>query len=138
MKTIIQLICNISLLVLPFIGNAQLDSVSVELQPENYQYLNELNDLTIGTCIKVDTRISDFDFFGEILITAYDIETNFPVDMIKFTKSQIISNEMLGENVITAKVCNSIESGRTYRIDVQVRDYQGMNLALKQEMIEVD
>ncbi len=138
MKTIIQLICNISLLVLPFSGNTQLDSVSVELQSENYQYLNELNDSTIGTCIKVDTWINDFDFFGEILITAYDIETNFPVDMNKFTKSQVISKEMLNENVITTRVCNSIESGRTYRIDVQVRDYQGMNFALKQEMIEVD
>lgn len=124
-------------LTISFFDFGQLDSISVtayygfiELPVTN----NSDSTITVKA-IKTETWVNDFDFFGEIIVTAYDQETNYPVHKVKHTLQSINDNSLYESGLIKVEVFHGLEEGRKYRVDVLVRDYQGMNLPIKTKIL---
>lgn len=127
MKNMFSL-CLFLLALFPFYSAAQLDSASVNAYFETTTAQLEGYDSTvIVKVIKTETWVNDFDFFGEIIVTAYDEETGYPVQKIKHTAQSILDNNLLNSGSIVINLQSGIEEGKAYRVDVIVRDYQGMN-----------
>ncbi len=120
--------CLLLLALFPFFSSAQLDSASVNAYFEMADARIEGVDSTVTLkIIKTETWVNDFDFFGEIIVTAYDEETGYPVHKIKHTAQSIIANNLHNSGIIAINIQHGIEEGKTYRVDVIVRDYHGMN-----------
>lgn len=127
MKNMLSL-CLLILAFVPFSSTAQLDSASVNAYFETTTAQLEGYDSTVTVkVIKTETWVNDFDFFGEIIVTVYDEETGYPVQKIKHTAQSILDNNLLNSGIIVINLQSGIEEGKTYRVDVIVRDYQGMN-----------
>lgn len=121
-------LCLFLLVLFPFYSSAQLDSASVHIDFETVTAQLEGSDSIVTVkVIKTETWVNDFDFLGEIIVTAYDEETDYPVHRIKHTTQSIIDNNLYNSGIITINIQHGIEEERTYRVDVIVRDYQGMN-----------
>jgi hypothetical protein len=117
-----------------FSSFTQLDSLNVTA---NFGYENAIDfdgDSVLQKTVIVETWINDFDFFGEIIITVYDQEANFPVDKQKFTKQQVSDLNMINSGVITIKSFN-IEENRSYRIEAIVSNYQGLYLPVTESIL---
>lgn len=108
---------------------SQLDSSTVDLQLETWVDVTENNDTITGKYFNATVWVNDMDFFGEVVITAYDHELNYPVNMVKYTKQQLLDQELINGQEFTVPVYN-IEEGRTYRVVTFVRDYQSNNLPM--------
>lgn len=118
------------LLALVFCSNglfAQLDSASVTL---NITTAPDPDDsLSTMDVIEVEVYLDDIDFVGEVLVTMYEGGTDYPLMMQKFTKQQAIDNGLLSGDTITVPLYD-IDSAEFYRIETQVRNYQGANLPM--------
>ena len=121
-----------------FFSFSQLDSTSIMLSSESYSYLDENNDSILARCVNVETWVNDFDFFGEIVVTVIELENNFPVEIKKLSKNDVISSNSILTDSILIKMYAGIVVGRTYSIEVQVRDYQGLNLPLQTATLLID
>lgn len=113
---------------------SQLDSISLT---SSFIYENVEGyegDSINQKIIKTETWVNDFDFFGEILIMIYDLENDYPVDQIKYTKQEIIDGGLILNNVITIKSYTA-EEERSYKIVSNVRNFQGNNLPLVETVL---
>ncbi|MBC9812573.1 hypothetical protein H9Y05_08835 [Crocinitomicaceae bacterium CZZ-1] len=127
MKNMLSL-CLLILAFVPFSSTAQLDSASVNTYFETVTVqLEGLDSTATVKAIKTETWVNDFDFFGEIIVTAYDQETDYPVHKIKHTAQSILDNNLYNSGIITINIQHGVEEEREYRVEVIVRDYQGMN-----------
>ncbi len=111
---------------------SQLDSVSVNAY---YTYLNQGDSLNVKT-IRTETWVNDFDFFGEIVITVYENETNYPIHRVKHNKEFIDANDLYSNGLIKIDLFHGLEEGRSYRVDVLVRNYQGMHYPIISKLID--
>lgn len=68
--------------LLSFSAVSQLDSVSVNAHFEMVNIQTEGGDSLTVKIIRAETWINDFDFFGEIIVTAYDEASGFPVEVV--------------------------------------------------------
>lgn len=121
--------------LLSFSAVSQLDSVSVNAHFEMVNIQTEGGDSLTVKIIRAETWINDFDFFGEIIVTAYDEVSGFPVDKVKHTVQSITENELYNSGIITVDLYRGLEEGRSYRLEVIVRDYQGMNLPVASTLL---
>lgn len=112
---------------------SQLDSATVDLELETWVDVTENNDTLTGKYFAATIWVNDMDFFGEVVITVYDNELNYPVNMVKYTKAQLIDQELIEGTEFTVPIYN-IEEGRTYRVVTFVRDYQSNNLPMIENM----
>lgn len=120
--------CLFLFLLFSFFSSSQLDSASVNAYFETTTaHLEGLDSTVTIKVIKTETWVNDFDFFGEIVVTAYDEETGYPVHKIKHTTQSILDNNLRNSGIIAINLQHGIEEGKTYRVEVIVRDYQGMN-----------
>ncbi len=108
----------------------QLDSISVSAHFEMVDVQTEEGDSLSVQIIRTETWVNDFDFFGEIIVTAYDEQTGYPVNKVKHTLQSVLDNGLNNAGIITVDLLGGIEQGRSYRVDVLVRNYQGMNLPI--------
>jgi hypothetical protein len=116
-------------LFFPFLGYSQIDSIDVNVKFERKTFKVEGEDSLTLKVIKAETWINDFDFFGEIIVTVYDEIGGYLVDKVKYTKQAVIDNNLYNSGVISTILYNGIDK-HNYRIDVLVRDYQGMNFPI--------
>ncbi len=123
-----------ALLVLPFFiffqvnySQAQLDSVNVTASFETSSVI--VDGITIPTNnIVVETWVNDFDFLGTIDISVINTEDESLVDLKKYTKAQILAENLFSNGIITTIVLN-IDSSASYRIEIGITNYQGLYLA---------
>ena len=73
--------------------------------------------------------VNDFDFLGEIIIAAYDLEFDTPFAMIKLSKDEIETQGLHTNNTITIPI-DFVEEGRSYRVTVLARNFQGLNIPM--------
>ena len=116
---------------------AQLDSISIGANFAYYEALDQDGDTIEVKYINVETWINDFDFFGEIIVTTYHLDTNTPVNKVKFSKSEIEEDEMFENDVITIPM-HYVEEGLSYKVDVLVRDNQGLHLPIVEQTVNVE
>ena len=122
-----------SLLILStFSSNAQLDSIQVELS--QHQISNPEDSIDLLDILNVSVSIYDIDFMGDLVITVYHDETNFPVQRLKYTKQQLIDFGILSDQTFQNTVVipfYELERETAYKVDVLVRNYQGAFLPVK-------
>lgn len=130
---------NISLvLTLLLVGGggcfAQLDSATVDFQLKTFVDINEFNDSITGKYYDVTIWVNDMDFFGEVVVSVYDNDLNYPVNKVKYTKTQLIDQGLIIGQEFTIPIYN-IEEGRTYRFVTFIRDYQSNNIPIIENMV---
>lgn len=118
-----------------FSADSQLDSISVNAYFDMVNLPTEEGDSIFLKIIRTETWVNDFDFFGEIIVTAYDEQTGYPVNKVKNILQSVVDNGLNNAGVITVELLGGIEEGRSYRVDVLVRNYQGMNLPITSVML---
>ena len=111
---------------------SQLDSVLV-----NITFTTEVDSTTtdslgmyvIDDVININASVYDVDFLGEVIVTVYDHAADYPIAMLKMTKQQLIdANQKVGSTV-TLKIYG-IDNAGSYRIETQVRNFQGANFPM--------
>lgn len=111
---------------------AQLTSASVN----NISFSKErvTNPLTNATdtldLMSVEVVLNDIETLGEILVTVYDQQAGFPVQMAKVTKADLENSNLINGSVATVQVLGVPPVTGSYAIEVQVRNNQGANLPL--------
>ncbi len=119
-----------SFIFLFWTGNAigQIDSVNVSIHFETGQ--SPVDSMLTTDILEVDIAVYDIDFFGEAVVSVYDAaSSDYPVSKIKMTKQEFIDESQLNGSVVTMKFYG-IDPQGSYRIDTQVRNYQGANFQL--------
>lgn len=113
-------------------AEAQLDSVSVSNVSFSQEVISDsLTNITDTVDIMaVDVYIDDIDFMGEVLVTVYDLENNFPLSFVKHTKAELLSYSLINGSVATLELLGLEPTVNSYKIDVQVRNFQGANFSL--------
>lgn len=115
------------LFILSFNASAQLDSASVSLNLANV--LDPADSNVVINVLNVDVFLNDTDYFGEIVVTMYQAGTDYPLMMQKFTKQEALNGQyLIGNHLIVP--FNEVDSAGAYRMETQVRNYQGANLPL--------
>jgi len=108
---------------------SQLDTVSVS----NISFSQEVEMDTVTNVsdtidiMSLDIYMDDIDFMGEFIVTVYDSGTDYPLSMIKYTRQEAIDEGIINADVATVQLAYLGASG-SYRIETQVRNYQGGNL----------
>lgn len=113
-----------------FSSYCQLDSAFLNAYFETIEVQVDGKDPLSIKVIRTETWVNDFDFFGEIIVTAYDEQTGNPVDKAKHTLQSVIDNNLYHSGVIQIDLYRGIDNGRSYRIEAVVRNYQGLNLPI--------
>jgi hypothetical protein len=123
-----------TLLVLPFFifflsntSQAQLDSVNVTASFESESVIIDGVTMSIND-ISVETWVNDFDFLGSIAISVFNTDDESLIDLKKYTKAQLLAENLFSNGTITTKVVN-VDSSASYRIEVGITNYQGLYLA---------
>lgn len=131
------LIASLFLTLFGFSSIAQLDSLSLTAN-FGYESVQDFDGSIVQQkMITSETWINDFDFFGEIIITVYDQEVNYPVDKQKFSKQQITDLNMINDGVISIKTY-TIEENRSYRIEAIVTNYQGLYMPVLESILSAN
>ncbi len=120
----------IVLVAIAFCSNglfAQLDSASVSLSLTNE--VDPLDSTAMVDVLHVDVYLNDTDFFGELVVTIYQTGTDYPLMMQKFTKQEALDSAMLSGNQLDVPFYE-VDSAGSYRVETQVRNYQGANLPM--------
>ena len=115
-----------------FISFSQIDSVNV-----NIIFTTEVDSTTtdslgmyvIDDVINVNASVYDIDFLGEVIVTIYDHATDYPIAMLKMTKQQIIDADQKVGSTVTLKIYE-IDSAGSYRVETQIRNFQGANFPM--------
>ena len=111
---------------------SQLDSVNV-----NITFTTEVDSTTtdslgmyvVDDVININASVYDVDFLGEVIVTIYDHATNYPIAMLKMTKQQIIDADQKVGSTVTLKIYG-IDNAGSYRVETQVRNFQGANFPM--------
>ncbi|MCR9174227.1 MAG: hypothetical protein NXI10_17150 [bacterium] len=121
------------LLILGHGALAQLDSVSVTLSFTQEATLDstQINDST--DILYVEVYLDDIDFFGEVIVTVYDLSSGQPLAMIKSTKAELDSLNAISASVATIEFPGFPPIASSYRVDVLPRNFQGGNLPIISE-----
>lgn len=110
----------------------QLDSAAiVSVNETTIEITDTLGVIHTDTVIEVQVFINDFDFFGEIIVTAIHVESQYPLQKLKLLKSEIENNNLFNitQNTISIYIPISEVIG-DIEIQAIVRNYQGANLPL--------
>lgn len=78
---------------------------------------------------ELSIEVSDIDFLGEIVISLIDTEYEYVHDRIKYKSGQDEQVFRIEGNVVTVILPRPLELNREYRIEVLIRDFQGLYLA---------
>ena len=111
---------------------SQLDSVNV-----NITFTTEVDSTTtdslgmyvVDDVININASVYDVDFLGEVIVTIYDHATDYPIAMLKMTKQQIIDADQKVGSTVTLKIYG-IDNAGSYRVETQVRNFQGANFPM--------
>ncbi len=115
---------------------SQLDSISVSPAFE-YVEIQDGDSTFQQKTISAQISIHDFDFLGSLLVTFYDVETNYPVDKQKYTRQELIDSELWNQG--TAKISTYyVEENKSYRIEVIASNFQGLYLETVVTNLTVD
>ncbi len=120
----------ILLLAIAFCSNglfAQLDSASVSLSLTNE--VDPSDTTAMVDVLTIETTVNDIDFFGEVVITVYEYNTNYPVSMMKVAKQEFIDEQQVSGNVLITKIYG-IDGSMSFRIETSVRNFQGASLPI--------
>ena len=111
---------------------SQLDSVNVDITfttEVDSTTTDSLGMYVIDDVINVNASVYDVDFLGEVIVTVYDHATDYPIAMLKMTKQQIIDADQKVGSTVTLKIYGIDDAG-SYRIETQVRNFQGANFPM--------
>lgn len=108
---------------------AQLDSVSVSLEFDQETVLDSLGGTDTLHYMNVNVYTDDIDFLGEIIVTVYDGNSNFPLGKLKFTKQEAINEGILSGSITTIRF-DYRSTAESYKVESLIRNYQGANLPL--------
>jgi len=108
---------------------AQLDSVSVTLTFAQETTLDSLGGTDTLDYMNANVYTDDVDFLGEVIVTVYDKNSNFPLGKLKYTKQEAVNAGILSGSITTLRFDDQNPSG-AYRVEAIVRNYQGANLPL--------
>lgn len=125
------------LLACTFSANAQLDSIQVELTQAQIQ--DPGDSLQMVEVLNVNIVVFDIDFLGDLVVTIYEQQTNFPVQRLKYSKQElidygIISNQSY-QNDFDLQFFD-LEPTKSYRVEVSARNYQGAFLPVNSTLYE--
>ena len=127
-----SLICALALISFSSNSYSQIDSVNVAITftaEVDSTTTDSLGMYVIEDVINVSTSVHDVDFLGVVIVTIYDHATDYPIAMLKMTKQQFIDlNQKVGSTV-TLKIYG-IDNAGSYRIEIQVRNFQGANFPM--------
>jgi len=118
-----KLFLSIVVFCFSFLANCQLDSVNVTYQ-FNAIPVNE-NAAPNFQKLFVNVWVSDFDFFGEVIIDVIDGQTNYPLTKVKVKHDEIVNQVNNGQFTIEIGNFNSVNP---LIIKASVRDYQFLDL----------
>jgi hypothetical protein len=79
--------------------------------------------------VNVNVYTDDVDFLGEIIVTVFGANSNFPLGKLKYTKQESINAGILSGSITTIRFDELSPTG-AYRIEALVRNYHGANLPL--------
>ena len=122
----LTLLCCLSVSSFAF---SQLDSVAVNASFVYSTVFEESGDSLQMKSIQVAAWVNDFDFLGEIIVASYDLEFDTPFSLIKLSKAEIEAQGLHTNNTITVPI-DYVEEGRSYRITVLARNFQGLNIPM--------
>lgn len=118
-----KLFLSIVVFCFSFLANCQLDSINVTYQ-FNAIPVNE-NPAPNFQKLFVNVWVSDFDFFGEVIIDVIDGQTNYPLTKVKVKHDEIVNQVNNGQFTIEIGNFNSVNP---LIIKASVRDYQFLDL----------
>lgn len=126
MKLLTNLISIIVLSILSFSSFSQLDSVSVN-SSFSYVTVQDVDTTFQQKIITSEISISDFDFLGDIVVTFYDLETNYPIDKQKYSRQELIDLGKWNQGIATIRT-SFVEENRSYKVEVIASNFQGLYL----------
>ncbi len=113
---------------------SQLDSITIDATFEYSTAIDELGDTLQSKSIRVDTWVNDFDFFGEITLTVYELSSDVPFVISRFSKDEVVSQNLYADNVISVPI-QFVEEGKSYRITSLVRNDEGLNIPMAETIV---
>jgi len=108
---------------------SQLDSVSVDLTFEQDTILDSLGGSDTLDYMNVNVYTDDVDFLGEIVVSVYDGNSDFPLGKLKFTKQEALDQGILSGSTTTIRF-DYRSASESFKVETLVRNYQGGNLPL--------
>lgn len=116
-------------------SNAQLDSIAIS----NVSFTQEFVTDSIGgtdtlELLQLEVYANDIDFLGEAIVVVYEGSSGYPLSMVKETKSEMEAADMISGSVISFTIAGLQDIVDRYRIEVQIRNFQGANLPVVTEL----
>ena len=112
---------------------SQLDSANVNLEFKTNTFV-ENGDTITANYFEATVWVNDMDFFGEVVIDVFDIENSYPVNKVKFSKQQLLDQDLISGLSFKIPV-HVFEKEREYKVVTYVRNYQGMNLPFIEKIL---
>lgn len=120
-----KLFLSIVVFCFSFLANCQLDSVSVTYQ-FNAIPVNE-NAAPNFQKLFVNVWVSDFDFFGEVIIDVVDAQTNYPLTKVKITHDDVVNLNLISNGQFSIEIGN-FNTENHLIIKANVSNYQFLDL----------
>lgn len=112
--------------LLSFGATCQLDSVNVTYTLTEYQ--NPEDSTQVGENLAVQVWVNDFDFFGEVIIDVIHLDSQYPLAMVKKTKSEIENENLLNSEGWMNIPIGLLVAGNDLELKISVRNFQELNL----------